>query len=127
MQPFALTSDVASLRDENTFIVEVPSELANKDALLAWYADALGMPEYFGANWDALDECLRDLSWIREHRLVLYHRNLPLNENPQDQKVYISVLDNAARDWKFGEAHEVVAAFDPVCELKLRAALRKEA
>lgn len=125
MQPFALTSDIASLRRESTRVLEVPAELSDKDALLRWYADALGMPEYFGANWDAFDECLRDLSWVKERRLVLFHRDVPLAANPKDRKIYVEVLANAATDWKPGEAHELVVAFDPACELKLRAAVRE--
>ena len=124
MQPFALTSDITSLKGENTRVLDVPATLADKDALLSWYAGALGLPQYFGANWDAFDECLRDLSWIKERRLVLYHRGVPLEASPKDQRIYIDVLANAVRDWKPGEKHEVVAAFDPVCELKLRAATR---
>lgn len=44
--------------------------------------------------------------------------------SPKDQEIYIDVLANAVRDWKPDESHEVVAAFDPTCELKLRAAAR---
>lgn len=123
MQPFELTSDIASLRRESTRVLEVPAELSDKDALLRWYADALGMPEYFGANWDAFDECLRDLSWVKERRLVLFHRDVPISANPKDLKIYVEVLANAATDWKLGEDHELVVAFDPACELKLRAVI----
>jgi RNAse (barnase) inhibitor barstar len=125
VQPFALTSDIALLRRENTRVLEVPAELSDKDALLRWYADALAMPEYFGANWDAFDECLRDLSWVRERRIVLFHRDVPIAANHQDRKIYVEVLANAATDWKPGEAHELIVAFDPACELKLRALMRE--
>jgi hypothetical protein len=84
------------------------------------------MPEYFGANWDAFDEGLRDLSWISEHRVVLYHRAVPLEASPKDQRTYIEVLASAVRNWKPGEAHELIVVFNPACELKLRAALHTQ-
>ncbi len=37
--------------------------LADKDALLAALGRALDFPDYYGGNWDALEECLNDLSW----------------------------------------------------------------
>ncbi len=37
--------------------------LATKAALLDALGQALDFPDYYGANWDALEECLQDLSW----------------------------------------------------------------
>jgi hypothetical protein len=124
MEPFVLISDVTSLLDANTRLVEVPTELADKHALLTWYAEALQLPVHFGFNWDALDECLSDLSWIRERRVVLYHRTVPLEASPEDQKIYIDVVAAAARGWKPGEFPELVVAFDAACEPRLQAVTR---
>lgn len=43
----------------------------SKEALLKSVGDALGFPDYFGLNWDALDECLMDLSWLDNRKIVL--------------------------------------------------------
>jgi len=37
--------------------------VADKRALLANIAQALAFPKWFGGNWDALEDCLSDLSW----------------------------------------------------------------
>lgn len=37
--------------------------LGDKSSLLAAVGHALRFPDYYGGNWDALDECLADLSW----------------------------------------------------------------
>lgn len=36
--------------------------LRTKEDLLRALANALGFPDYFGNNWDAFEECLRDVN-----------------------------------------------------------------
>ena len=72
---------------------------ADKDALLARLAEALGFPDWFGSNWDALEDCLADLSWRpgEGHVLLLErHGELPLD----DLGVLIDVLAAAAEHWR---------------------------
>ena len=45
--------------------------IARKEQLLNHVATALRFPGYFGGNWDALEECLGDLSWRRGSAHVL--------------------------------------------------------
>ena len=47
--------------------VDIAHAHGKKDFLGAMAA-ALGFPEHFGGNWDALVDCLRDLSWVGESR-----------------------------------------------------------
>ena len=36
----------------------------SKQDLMSALSEALELPDYFGGNWDALDEVLRDLAWL---------------------------------------------------------------
>src|SRR5690625_5058438 len=44
---------------------------SDKAELLASIAQALEFPDYFGHNWDALGDCLTDLSWLERPVLML--------------------------------------------------------
>ena len=35
------------------------------------FSRALGFPDWFGRNWDALHDCLGDLSWLKAPGYVL--------------------------------------------------------
>ena len=108
------TFDVASVNlDPRTdFIAKVPAELSDRQALLEALRRELQLPLYFGNNWDALSECLRDLSWIKCRRVVILHEDLP-PLNAKDSATYLGVLSECVRDWKPVEDHELVVAFPP--------------
>ncbi|MBO6002011.1 MAG: barstar family protein, partial [Mailhella sp.] len=53
----------ADLRDALAVTIHAPS---GKEDLLRQIYAGLEMPAEAGLNWDALDEVLHDLSWIRE-------------------------------------------------------------
>jgi len=58
----------ARLRGATVGVVEGRAE---KRALLAAIGRALRFPSYYGVNLDALEECLRDLSWLPAGEVVL--------------------------------------------------------
>lgn len=64
----------------------------------------LWLPGYFGFNFDALHDCLTDLSWIRERSVVLEHAGLPKFAEAE-LKIYLEVLRDAVVDWKDGDDH----------------------
>ena len=62
---------------------------------------SLCFPEYFGWNWDALSDCLRDLGWIPADRYVLLidHAEMLLRDEPEGRKLLFSILRRAADQW----------------------------
>ena len=51
-------------------------KLKTKQNFLNILNQELNFPSYFGSNLDALDECMRDLSWIQEKEIILNFNNI---------------------------------------------------
>jgi RNAse (barnase) inhibitor barstar len=81
-------------------VAEIPAGLATKEALFEELYQRLQFPDYFGGNWDALWECIRDLSWLPDGPIVLKHRDVPLTGDVAAQKTYVSILrDTVDKRW----------------------------
>jgi hypothetical protein len=52
------------------------SAFTDKAGLLTAVASELGFPAYFGENWDALLDCLRDMSWASADTYVIVVRHV---------------------------------------------------
>lgn len=66
------------------------------------FAAALQFPYYFGENWNALDECIRDLEWLSgdAYVLVITDSNSLLSEESEEQlDVLINILQEAGNEW----------------------------
>lgn len=86
------------------------SGISSKDELLKQLSKKLNFPEYFGHNWDALSDCLRDFHWIEQQKIILVHDDCPqLNEH--ELSTYLQVLFEAVQDWKKGEEHSLETVF----------------
>ena len=77
--------------------VTIDDSTQSKVELLRRIARELSFPDYFGENWDALIDCLSDLSWSQAAEAVIDHANLP-RLSPGDLRLYLeSLIDAAAR------------------------------
>ena len=69
-----------------------------KQNLFEIFATALAFPEWFGRNWDALEDCLGDLSWRPAEGHVLMVQNH--DRLPKDELgVLLDVLASSAEYW----------------------------
>lgn len=71
--------------------------LGDKATLLAELGRVLDFPDYYGGNWDALEECLADLSWQEEPLLLLITDADALGDDLRDS--LIDIFLQAARAW----------------------------
>lgn len=74
-------------------------DLARIDAredVLQRIATALQFPDWFGRNWDALEDCLGDLSWRGGSAHVLLFEGYPRGD---DLGVLLDVLRATAEYW----------------------------
>lgn len=108
---------------DDEFIFEVPVERplefrkvvrankSSKDELMDELRSLLHLPDYFGRNWDALEECLRDLGWLPEGRVILIHHDLPLADDRKNLVVYLSILKEAVLRSRERARRELVVVF----------------
>jgi hypothetical protein len=91
----------------------------DKETLLEHLARALGFPDWFGGNWDALEDCLCDLSWRPGEGHVLVVLACGAGLPAEDFGVLLDVLSASAAFWA-GRQRPFFAAFvDPRRELAL--------
>jgi hypothetical protein len=72
--------------------------IREKGALLPKLARALEFPDWFGQNWDALEDCLGDLSWLEAAGHVVIFRNAE-ELGADDTGVLRDVLASTAEFW----------------------------
>src|SRR3954469_15044714 len=78
------------------------TRIRGKAALLTHIARILEFPNWFGKNWDALHDCLSDLSRTREQGCVILlgNGNEFAARYPQTFDTAMRVFESAAEQWR---------------------------
>ena len=122
VNPF-IYAEESDLVYSDDLVVRIPVGIGSFADLFAVYFKQLELPGYTGHNWNALSDSLRDLSWVRQRRVILLHQDVP-TLSPPDTVQYLDVLRESAVDWKPGEEHELVVVFPERFEEVVTAHLR---
>lgn len=101
------------------YVASLPKGITSSAALLDALYVALQLPGYFGFNWDALSDCLRDLHWMNKRMVVLRHGDLPALPD-SELRIYLDVLSEAVTSWGAADEHSLVVSFpgDVRCNLE---------
>ncbi len=94
---------VASLNDLDVQARHLDgTRLAGKADLLRELAKAFAFPSHFGHNWDALIDCLSDLSWLpaKGYVIVLTSADAFQTADPRAHETLLEVADDIAERWR---------------------------
>jgi RNAse (barnase) inhibitor barstar len=85
-------------------------KIHSKETFLSKAAEAMQFPTYFGANWDAFDECITDLTWCPAGRyVILYdHADIFAQAEPTQYQIALDILNSAKEYW---EANNITLKF----------------
>ena len=74
-------------------------------ALFQEFAQALEFPDYFGHNWDALEECLADLEWLpaKGYVLLITDADAVIPQDEEEYETLLEILDDAGEAWSKGQ------------------------
>lgn len=97
--PFQFVPDPATWAPPSGLVVRVSSRIRDKRALMGTFRQRFALPDWFGENWDALDECLHDLSWLDAKQVILMHDGVPFTaQSTKLRRIYLELLTGLAED-----------------------------
>ncbi len=69
------------------------------------FARALQFPDYFGHNWDGLEECLADLEWLpgKGYVLLVTDAQCVIPDDDEEYETFLEVLNDAGEAWSKGQ------------------------
>lgn len=96
--------------------VVVPNGIQTKELLFATFESGLHFPDYFGYNWDAFEECFRDLTWLLPRtNIVVEHLDVPMLTDV-DRAIYIDILHGAVQKSKVSNIMRLHVTFPHECK-----------
>jgi RNAse (barnase) inhibitor barstar len=76
--------------------------ITDKESFIHVLAEKMSFPSYFGENWDALEECLRDLDWLNADGYMIVYDQFEVfaEREPQQFEVALDIFQTSVDYWK---------------------------
>jgi RNAse (barnase) inhibitor barstar len=120
--PFDFVDEAVVAGPPDAYIAHVPANIASKEELLRALYESLQLPGYFGFNWDALSDCLRDFHWLDPRTVVLVHADLP-QIPPSERRTYLEILAKSIDSWQPEDDHDFRVVFPSSVQAEVTAVL----
>jgi RNAse (barnase) inhibitor barstar len=104
------------------FIALDASAARTKSQFLGLLGRTLSFPSWFGRNWDALEDCLTDASWMPEQGLVVRVEGFEsyAQADPDGFSILLDIFKTSAEYWRGeGRAFWVLFVGAPAADLEL--------
>jgi len=108
---------------EGSSLDVVKISLVDKKTAIQSIASALEFPDWFGNNWDALEDCLSDLSWRAGNGHVLLLSGAPAGD---ERGILLDVLAASAESWAARGKPFFAVFIDPTGALALAELFREK-
>jgi RNAse (barnase) inhibitor barstar len=88
---FLYVPDVAVWQPPAGRVIRISAQLRTKRAVLGAFRKQLEFPDYFGWNWDALNDVLQGRE--RAGRAILIHDGIPFTSaSTRSRRIYLEIL-----------------------------------
>ncbi|GAA1063759.1 barstar family protein [Streptomyces asiaticus] len=79
------------------------SDMGSLDGVFQSFWDGFRLPDYFGWNLPALNDCLRDLNWLHAEQYFLFVEDAHkiLAEEHEEFPEFLKILDGAGSKWSY--------------------------
>ncbi len=95
MPHFNYYSNLSELNDDKDNVFIISKGINTDKELFGVLYLTLKLPDYFGSNWDALNEVIGDRE-ILPDVMHIVHLDLPLSDDVENVSIYLDILNDAA-------------------------------
>jgi RNAse (barnase) inhibitor barstar len=97
--------------DTNSILFKIDGKYCDtKEKLFNTFSDILSFPSYFGKNWDAFNDCIHDLEWIKnktgKDKINIYICNLSeilKDDSSQNKRIFFEIIN---KDYTINKENE---------------------
>lgn len=122
---FFITRNIESINkymDQGLCCVNIEGDLINdSSSLFSEMSEKLKFPDYFGRNWNALQDCLRDLEWFSsENGYVIIWSNASkmMMTSPEDFFEFMNILKYVNEYWSsIGKIFKLIVFDERLCTI----------
>lgn len=95
----------------NSKVVRIKKDTTNKLDIFDQFERGLNIPTNYGKNWDAFDDNLMNLYFVKEKNVIIIHEDIPFENCDNEKKTYIEIMTDIVSHWQEFPEHKFYVYF----------------